>query len=58
MNFLDINILFNSNYDPILTFQVEYASKNPHASLERIENRIYIENYNADNISLLKTAYR
>ncbi|KAF2304471.1 hypothetical protein GH714_031881 [Hevea brasiliensis] len=37
---------------------VDYALKHPYASLERTESRRYIENYNVDNISLLKTSYR
>ncbi|KAF2304489.1 hypothetical protein GH714_032040 [Hevea brasiliensis] len=38
--------------------EVDYALKHPYASLERTESRRYIENYNVDNISLLKTSYR
>ncbi|KAF2320390.1 hypothetical protein GH714_027368 [Hevea brasiliensis] len=41
-----------------LQIEVDYALKHPHACLERIESRMWIENYNADNLSLLKTSYR
>ncbi|KAF2304482.1 hypothetical protein GH714_031950 [Hevea brasiliensis] len=44
--------------DKSLHNEVDYALKHPYASLERTESRRYIENYNVDNISLLKTSYR
>ncbi|KAJ9168326.1 hypothetical protein P3X46_019867 [Hevea brasiliensis] len=44
--------------DKSLHNEVDYALKHPYASLERTESRRYIENYNIDNISLLKTSYR
>ncbi|XP_057985882.1 ent-kaurene synthase, chloroplastic [Hevea brasiliensis] len=44
--------------DKSLQNEVDYALKHPYASLERTESRRYIENYNVDNISLLKTSYR
>ncbi|KAJ9168330.1 hypothetical protein P3X46_019871 [Hevea brasiliensis] len=44
--------------DKSLHNEVDYALKHLYASLERTESRRYIENYNVDNILLLKTSYR
>ncbi|KAK9271287.1 hypothetical protein L1049_026877 [Liquidambar formosana] len=40
------------------TFQVDYALKYPHASLDRLESRKSIKHYIVNNIRLLKTSYR
>ncbi|WCJ20207.1 Ent-kaurene synthase chloroplastic [Euphorbia peplus] len=41
-----------------LRTEVDYALKHPYASLERIESKKYIENYNVDNTPLHRTSYR
>uniref|UniRef100_A0A2C9VM42 Uncharacterized protein n=1 Tax=Manihot esculenta TaxID=3983 RepID=A0A2C9VM42_MANES len=44
--------------DKSLHDEVDYAINHPLSYLERIESRRYIENYNMDDIELLKTSYR
>uniref|UniRef100_B9SIL7 Ent-sandaracopimaradiene synthase KSL3, chloroplastic n=1 Tax=Ricinus communis TaxID=3988 RepID=KSL3_RICCO len=44
--------------DKSLREEVDFVLKHPHARLERIENRKFIESYNVDNVSLTKTSYR
>ncbi|EEF36535.1 Ent-kaurene synthase B, chloroplast precursor, putative [Ricinus communis] len=44
--------------DKSLHAEVDYALKHIQANLVRLEHRSYIENYNVDNVSLLKASYR
>ncbi|XP_050212111.1 ent-kaurene synthase TSP4, chloroplastic-like [Mercurialis annua] len=44
--------------DKSLHSEVDYALNHIQANLVRLEHRRFIENYNTDNVSLLKTSYR
>ncbi|KAI3908053.1 hypothetical protein MKW98_003698 [Papaver atlanticum] len=46
-------------FNKVMIQEVEYALKFPfYAQFERVENKRYMEHYNSDNLSILKTAYR
>ncbi|XP_048232203.1 ent-kaurene synthase TSP4, chloroplastic isoform X1 [Ricinus communis] len=57
-NYLKEELVNGEIPDKSLQAEVDHALGHPHASMERTEIKNFIENYNADNVSLLKTSYR
>ncbi|CAI9103607.1 OLC1v1002124C1 [Oldenlandia corymbosa var. corymbosa] len=56
--YLKQQLLNQSIIDRRLRMEVQSTLKNYHGALERVVNRQFIEQYNVDEVQMLKTAYR